>query len=112
MVWLRSTIGMGAASKAQKRSRRVSASNAFIQSKMKGKGLKVGTNEYKKLYQSFCDEWRTMSDQDKVPFENLAAQQTSGRKCASEVLLSDQKAFEELRNTGSTASSLPLGKSF
>lgn len=88
----RSTVGMGHASKAFRRNRRVTGINVFQQKQMKGLGLRIGSDQYKAKQNEICEQWRLMNQLERARYEQMAAEQTMARRNAALKTLADSEA--------------------
>ena len=103
----RSKIGMGAATKTTRASRRVTGQNVYQQSRMKGIGLKIGSDQYKEYHRKVCNEWSLMTSEERQLYEQKALVQTKLRKKAGTKMLSEDSgtAAPVVASSGET---LPL----
>ena len=92
--WLRESVGMGKASVAVRKSRRVSAINVYTQRRMKGFGVKIGSLEYKEKQREICESWSRLTDVEREVYERMAAEQSADRKRSATVSLAEQEAAE------------------
>jgi hypothetical protein len=97
---------MGAASKAIRRNRRVSAINVFQQEQMKQSCSKfrIGSLEYKALQSEICNKWKRLNQEEKQYYERIAAQQTMVRKTMSAKCLADPATSSRNQSNSSTDS--------
>ena len=96
------------ACKAVKRRRAITGCNVFLQTRMRGRGARVGTPEYKELRKQCDKEWRELSLPEREVFERRAAEQTAARNALRTQTLrnvADEK--KRAASNGGAASSMP-----
>ena len=87
-------MGMEAAGKQMRKNRRVTGVNVYQQSRLRNSGFKIGSDRYKNLLRKVCAEWRSMSTEERHPFELRAAEQTAARLGVAQRTLAEREILE------------------
>ena len=74
----------------KKRTRRACAFNAFLKQKMRGRKLRVGSEEHKSLQATLSQEWKGLSASDRQPYEAQAHLETAAKSEVAGLLLREK----------------------
>lgn len=85
----RQSLGLASAMRPMKKKRKICGVNVFLQQRLAGSGLRVGTPDHKQRVQDLSAEWRGMAAEFKEVFEAKAAlQQQAACQLANSTLSS------------------------
>lgn len=76
--------------KPLRKKRRICGLNAYVQSQLKGCGLRIGSDEYRCKVREVHSAWKSMSDIDKAEYDQLASSQQEQVSALANLPLSAQ----------------------